>query len=488
MKDGALLANAGHFDVELDLGELRALATGGVAPGAPAGGAVRAGRRAAAEPARPRPRRQPRRRRGPSGRGDGRLVRAAGAERRGSSSRTRGELAAGRAPGARPRSTARSGGSSWPRSGSRSTSRPPSSRTTASPGPEATSPRRRLKPDERSATNARRHRPRRDEDRGDRRRVRNQGARLRRGSPTPTDGGPPDVAARDGRGDRGGVRGRGREAVASWTGSGVGSPGLVDRRPARWPTPATCRTGGTASRSAQTLSNALGTKVFVGNDVQVATEAEFELGAGKPYESLLGVFWGTGVGGGMILDGKAWLGRGGAGEIGHMVVKHGRRAHARAGGAAAWRPTPAARRWRPARASASVEKGAKTDLFKLMEKHGRTRLTSSIWARALEQGDTLATELIDRGGRGARRRRSRRRSTCSTSRRSMIGGGLGVRFGAAVRPSGSRRRCSRTCSTTSVRPPCTSPALGDLGRRDRRRAARRTLTRLLEHRPWALAG
>ena len=53
----------------------------------------------------------------------------------------------------------------------------------------------------------------------------------------------------------------------------------------------------------------------------MATEAEFELGAGKPYDSLLGVFWGTGVGGGLILDGKPWLGRGGAGEIGHMVIK-----------------------------------------------------------------------------------------------------------------------------------------------------------------------
>jgi adenosylhomocysteinase len=30
MKDGAILANAGHFDVELDLEELRALATGGI--------------------------------------------------------------------------------------------------------------------------------------------------------------------------------------------------------------------------------------------------------------------------------------------------------------------------------------------------------------------------------------------------------------------------------------------------------------------------
>ena len=31
--------------------------------------------------------------------------------------------------------------------------------------------------------------------------------------------------------------------------------------------------------------------------------AEFELGAGRPYHSVLGVFWGTGVGGGLILDG-----------------------------------------------------------------------------------------------------------------------------------------------------------------------------------------
>ena len=71
------------------------------------------------------------------------------------------------------------------------------------------------------------------------------------------------------------------------------------------------------------LASELGTKVAIGNDVQVATDAEFALGAGRPYKSLLGVMWGTGVGGGLILDGKPWLGRGGAGEIGHMVVEIG---------------------------------------------------------------------------------------------------------------------------------------------------------------------
>ena len=41
MKDGAVLANAGHFDVEIDLDDLRELADGGVARGAAAGRAVR---------------------------------------------------------------------------------------------------------------------------------------------------------------------------------------------------------------------------------------------------------------------------------------------------------------------------------------------------------------------------------------------------------------------------------------------------------------
>ena len=86
---------------------------------------------------------------------------------------------------------------------------------------------------------------------------------------------------------------------------------------------ATCPTGRAASRSRQRSRSALGIEVTVGNDVQVATDAEFKLGAGRLYDSLLGVFWGTGVGGGLILDGKPWTGRGGAGEIGHMVVEIG---------------------------------------------------------------------------------------------------------------------------------------------------------------------
>src|SRR4029077_15234492 len=90
-------------------------------------------------------------------------------------------------------------------------------------------------------------------------------------------------------------------------GVGAGSPGEVE--------------GGTVSNArnlpgwegafplADALTRSLGCRVVVGNDVQVATDAEFRLGAGRPYRSLLGVFWGTGVGGGVILDGEPWRGR-----------------------------------------------------------------------------------------------------------------------------------------------------------------------------------
>ena len=63
------------------------------------------------------------------------------------------------------------------------------------------------------------------------------------------------------------------------------------------------------------LSSVLEIPVRLGNDVHVATQAEYILGCARGYASVLGVFWGTGVGGSLILDGHQWEGRGTAGEI-----------------------------------------------------------------------------------------------------------------------------------------------------------------------------
>jgi glucokinase len=210
---------------------------------------------------------------------------------------------------------------------------------------------------------------------------------------TPTEGGPPDVAEAMTAALREAAGAAGLEPDGL-AGVGVGSPGEVDeltgtvaaaRNLPGWEAPFPL---------AATLSEALGTAVAVGNDVQVATDAEFELGAGRPYESLLGVFWGTGVGGGVVLRGERWVGRGSAGEIGHMVVKRGgaRCPCGRRGCMEAYAGR-LAMEWEARR---RVEAGKKTALFEIMEKRGRTRLTSGVWARALDHEDAMAADLLDR--------------------------------------------------------------------------------------------
>ena len=69
------------------------------------------------------------------------------------------------------------------------------------------------------------------------------------------------------------------------------------------------------------LAAELDRPVRIGNDVNVAVEAERRFGAGQGFDSFLGVFWGTGVGGGIVMDGKHLVGRGSAGEIGHVCSK-----------------------------------------------------------------------------------------------------------------------------------------------------------------------
>ncbi|HXE99036.1 MAG TPA: ROK family protein [Solirubrobacterales bacterium] len=211
--------------------------------------------------------------------------------------------------------------------------------------------------------------------------------------PTPTTGGPKGVVEQMAEALREAAEAAGVEP-GELAGVGVGSPGLVNGRTGTVSQARNLPDWERAFKLGPWLREHLGVPVQVGNDVQVATEGEFRLGAGRPYKSLVGVFWGTGVGGGLVLDGKPWLGRGEAGEIGHMVVKMGGAACpcGRRGCLEAY----AGRAAMEARARRKHEQGHKTDLFKIMEKHGRDRLTSGIWERALEAKDPLATELIDR--------------------------------------------------------------------------------------------
>lgn len=243
--------------------------------------------------------------------------------------------------------------------------------------------------------------------------------------PTPTSGGPQGVAD-EMAGALTEAAGQAGIEPAALHGVGVGSPGVVDPETGAVSSARNLPDWEGKFELASVLSKALGTKVLVGNDVQVATDGEFKLGAGKPYTSLLGVFWGTGVGGGLILGGKPWLGRGGAGEIGHMVVKQdgAQCPCGRYGCLEAY----AGRAAMEARARKREEKGEKTRLFKLMEEKGRTRLTSSVWEHALEKEDKLATELIDDAVAALGTGIASAQNLLDVEA-IVLGGGLGVRFG-----------------------------------------------------------
>lgn len=113
-------------------------------------------------------------------------------------------------------------------------------------------------------------------------------------------------------------------APAPVLGIGVGSAGQID------PANGICLfanenlPGWTGMQIKARLQQATGLAVTVGNDANVAALAEQRFGAGRGVENLVCITLGTGVGGGIINEGRVLTGhRGVAGEMGHIVVQAG---------------------------------------------------------------------------------------------------------------------------------------------------------------------
>jgi glucokinase len=276
---------------------------------------------------------------------------------------------------------------------------------------------------------------------------------------TPLTGGPPDVA----HAMAGVLREAATEAgiePAELTGVGVGSPGQVDTAAG------TVGNAGnlpgwaeTTFPLAQALGGELGTPVRITNDVGAATDAEALLGAGRDLASFIAVFWGTGVGGAFVQGGRRWRGRGFAGEIGHMCVKvDGARCPC---GRRGCMEAYAGRRAMEERARRLADEGHKTELFKLMRQKGRDRLTSGLWQRALEHGDEVATEVVDRAYRALGAGVASAVNFLDPEG-VVLGGGLGVRFGE---PAAERlAEAMQPHLFVDQRPPVVHVArLGDLG-------------------------
>jgi glucokinase len=141
------------------------------------------------------------------------------------------------------------------------------------------------------------------------------------------------------------------------------------------------------------LGERLGCPVYLGNDVNMGAVGEHELGAGKGYKNVVAIFVGTGIGGGIILNNRLYRGvRYTAGELGHVVLAaNGPMCGCGKCGCA---EAVASRTAIERDIRAQIEAGRKSLVPRLLEEQGRTTMSSSVLAAALEGGDKVVREVL----------------------------------------------------------------------------------------------
>lgn len=146
---------------------------------------------------------------------------------------------------------------------------------------------------------------------------------------------------------------------------------------------------------AQPVQDALGLSVYIGNDANLAALGEFTYGAGRAVRHLAMITLGTGIGGGLIIDGKLVEGAdGGAGEVGHMIVNPGGRGGQTAFGSVEGESQRDAIVERAAR---KIQEGYATSLAEITD-YDRFGLTPAIIAHEAQKGDAVALEVYEETG------------------------------------------------------------------------------------------
>jgi glucokinase len=149
----------------------------------------------------------------------------------------------------------------------------------------------------------------------------------------------------------------------------------------------------------QILQDALGAPVWVDNDANVAALGELRFGAGAGCSSMMYITVSTGVGGGLILDGKAWHGSDSmAGEIGHTVVDpHGPRCLCGKNGCV---ERLASGRYMAQDARQHLLENVQEDsLLRELSGMNLDAIDGALISRAAALGDQLALKLIERSAR-----------------------------------------------------------------------------------------
>jgi len=144
---------------------------------------------------------------------------------------------------------------------------------------------------------------------------------------------------------------------------------------------------------ADQMKKRLGIPCFIDNDANLATYGEFWMGAGQDTDTLCALTLGTGVGGGIIVNGKLHRGIDGtAGEIGHLkVTDDGRTCGC---GAQGCLEAYASVTGMVATAQEALESGKETTLRNAIQ-GDTSKLNGKLIAELANQGDSLCNSILD---------------------------------------------------------------------------------------------
>ena len=179
-------------------------------------------------------------------------------------------------------------------------------------------------------------------------------------------------------------------------GIGIGVPGVLDLEkgetlflpnlPGTWP----------HVPLVDTITKLTGLPTAILNDVRSITYGEWRFGAGLGVDTVAVFAIGTGVGGGLVINGRLHLGIGGTGgELGHMTIDFNgpRCGCGNAGCLEAYASGPAI----AAMGMKAVSQGLTTQISELC-KYDLNRITPELIAKAALAGDETAKDIYERAG------------------------------------------------------------------------------------------
>ena len=177
---------------------------------------------------------------------------------------------------------------------------------------------------------------------------------------------------------------------ATFAGAGVGAPGPLDTK--RGVVLLTPNLGWVDLPLRQLVQDALGVPAAIDNDANCAVLGECWMGAARGAKDVIGITIGTGIGGGIVVDGRLYHGASDcAGEIGHTTVEvNGRRCKCgNYGCLEAYASGPAIAR----RAVEAIEAGQPSKLPDYVD-GALEKITAQTVYQAAHDGDELADEVV----------------------------------------------------------------------------------------------